>query len=200
MPCGFPDKLVISLEVFSWDTSLTSTCGDDDLLQGVMGDTTWEQRELSYNRSVCAEKVDIASLTTSHRAGLHQQQVSLACQLKHNHLTWINTSTNGIYLEVLGTSSPCNMLQHVLLFELLTGHTHFFSVTHTAEEHRGNVASFYLVYFLKYWLVSEVLRKQNIKKNYTVFLLQMENISTPSWSYIHMTMSETPLNNFRKNK
>lgn len=121
---------------------------------------TWEQYNI-YNLPVGCEswdKVEISRATTpTCRTGLHQELSEPGLPTEIQSLSLDQYATNGIYLEALGTCRSCNMLQHVLLFELLTWHTHSPPVTHLQENRQ--LASVYLVYFLKYWLVSEVLRE-----------------------------------------
>lgn len=76
------------------------------------------------------------------------------------------------YWELDVFATCCNMFYCLCS---LNGTPTFFPVT---QRNSDNIASFCPLYFLKYWLVSEVLRKQKPFKKIKVFLLQMVNIST----------------------
>lgn len=87
------------------------------------------------------------------------------------------------------------LLQHVatcfIVWASDKAHPPFSPVTHWGRTQNNNVALVFWsgLFFLNIQLISEVLRKIKHKKNYTISLLQMVNLSTPSSSYIHIAMS-----------
>lgn len=99
-----------TLDVISCDWFLTSTCCIDRFLHITIQQETNERFYVPRHKVNTKRSFHSPNLK---KPFLRWQQVRPACHLKHHHLAWINSSTNGIYLEVLGTMAAlatcCNM-------------------------------------------------------------------------------------------